>query len=631
MQRRKIQALLDRRHNTGEHGIALITTMLLLLLLTALTVSMVFSVRSDMLVNRYYRNYRGAFYAADSGLNIGRQAIANSLVANIPPTFAVGTAPLAPNVDATVAADVQNTYVNKGFVKLDGAGRWPESFQLTQADFKFLSCKMDVPGNCNLPPATAKLFTYNFGYALTSQGSSANTTERATLSDEGTVTITAVVTAASTKTSFAGWGMFIDQFPICSGTLVPGVISGPTFTNGAWNFGTGGSYTFTDTVGSVSPKAGYQFSGSCDQVAGPADKTIAPRFEAGFNLGQPHVDLPKNDFNQERAVLDGKGGNSAVTSSDLHNALRDRSGSSYPSGGTASGVFLPYDNSGGVNVFKGGGIFVQGNANITLTAGPGAVEIYTIVQGGKTTTVTVNPTAANALGNPQIPGITTIQDSSGTTTINGVPQNYDPGSGLPVGPATMLYVNGAISSLSGPAGGGAAIGDGQLITVTAASNVSITGDIKYRNPPAQLVTDPLTGLTSDQLTGKDTGQALGIFTANGDIQLNVPAKSPALNLEIDASLATLCDPSGGTCTGNGGLINTGGSIGTLTIIGGRIQNQIKNIGASTRNVIFDKRFSQDNFAPPWFPSTSLSITGKNSATPNKPVWRRTLWKNASNF
>jgi hypothetical protein len=195
----------------------------------------------------------------------------------------------------------------------------------------------------------------------------------------------------------------------------------------------------------------------------------------------------------------------------------------------------------------------------------------------------------------------------------------------------MLYVNGAISSLSGPAGGGAAIGDGQLITVTAASNVSITGDIKYRNPPAQLVTDPLTGLTSDQLTGKDTGQALGIFTANGDIQLNVPAKSPALNLEIDASLATLCDPSGGTCTGNGGLINTGGSIGTLTIIGGRIQNQIKNIGASTRNVIFDKRFSQDNFAPPWFPSTSLSITGKNSATPNKPVWRRTLWKNASNF
>ncbi|PYV81303.1 MAG: hypothetical protein DMG93_15820, partial [Acidobacteria bacterium] len=54
---------------------------------------------------------------------------------------------------------------------------------------------------------------------------------------------------------------------ICSGsTLVPGTISGPVFTNGAWTFGTSGQYIFTDSVGSVSANSGFQFSDKCDQV-----------------------------------------------------------------------------------------------------------------------------------------------------------------------------------------------------------------------------------------------------------------------------------------------------------------------------------------------------------------------------
>ena len=37
-------------------------------------------------------------------------------------------------------------------------------------------------------------------------------------------------------------------------------------------------------------------------------------------------------------------------------------------------------------------------------------------------------------------------------------------------------------------------------------------------------------------------------------------------------------------------MNTGAAINTLNIVGGRIQNQIKNIGATTRNVFFDRRY-----------------------------------------
>src|SRR5205807_6882826 len=62
-----------RHHDQNQRGIALITTLLLLLLMTGLSLAMVIAARSDMMINGYYRNFRGSFYAADSGLNIARQ------------------------------------------------------------------------------------------------------------------------------------------------------------------------------------------------------------------------------------------------------------------------------------------------------------------------------------------------------------------------------------------------------------------------------------------------------------------------------------------------------------------------------------------------------------------------------
>ena len=103
------------------------------------------------------------------------------------------------------------------------------------------------------------------------------------------------------------------------------------------------------------------------------------------------------------------------------------------------------------------------------------------------------------------------------------------------------------------------------------------------------------------IPGNNTGQALGIFRATGNIKLN--NKQSNGNLEIDASRATV------SAGGSGGLVNTGNAINILNIVGGRIQSTIQNINTTTRNVYFDRRFAPgSNFAPPWFPSTSLSGT-----------------------
>src|SRR5438270_12830083 len=94
------------RGRRQERGVALITTLLLLMLLTGLTLAMAWSSRSDMLINGYYRNFRGSFYAADSGVNILRQAIVPMFQpggAVYPNSFVSGTNPLpSPKTEQTV-------------------------------------------------------------------------------------------------------------------------------------------------------------------------------------------------------------------------------------------------------------------------------------------------------------------------------------------------------------------------------------------------------------------------------------------------------------------------------------------------------------------------------------------------
>ena len=615
-----------RQPRSTERGVALITTLLLLMLLTGLSLAMVLSVRSDMLINGYYRNFRGSFYAADSGLNAARTAMVNGVVAAIPPSFGITQQPIPPGTDTAIQTSVNNTY-GQSFTKYTGQGQasgsWPGSYKVT-GTFNLASCTvLGGGGTCVAPTGPVTGYTYIYNYTLQSIGQ-AQGTQATTLTDRGSVTVNATLIPINSKTSFAAWGMFIDQWNVCNGgTLVPGTISGPAFTNGAWTFGTGGNYIFTDSVGSNSPTAGYQFSNACDAVGAPSDKkgnqTIAPTFQAGFDMGQPKVPLPPNDYNQEQAVLDGKGiANNPVTKSDLHNAVKDIKGNAYPSGGASTGVFLPYTIQNGTPTFTGGGIYIEGNSNVVLSTATGPSsspqQIYTITQGSPavTTVVKVDP------GNNQ----TTVTSGGNTLNITGVPKIIDPVTNAS-SPATMLYDNGSITSLSGPGQGLPAIQDGSDVTITASGNVAITGDVLYKTAPVTLTQNQIPGQPADSLIpGGDTHQALGIFTATGDIQLN--NKQSNGNLEIDASLATISD------NGTGGLTNIGNPINTLTIVGGRIQNQIKNINTTTRNVFFDRRYSQNGFAPPWFPSTNVSLGSLTGAHATTTV-TRVQWLNQSSY
>jgi len=627
----------NRKRPRRERGVALVTSLLLLLMLVAISLTLVLSVSSDMLINGYYRNYRGSFYASDSGLNVARQAMINGILAAAPQGNINPNAQPIPNgTDANVRANVVGAYgaptpVNSG-------GSWPERFQVvndpaqtfltlatcnvtggvTAANGTRPSCANPNPsGNNAANPVTG--YTYVYNYQVTTVGESQGS-EVTTLSDAGTLTFNAaIVPAGPVQTSFAAWGMFINAYTVCDGsTLVPGTITGPVFTNGGWNFGNSGNYIFTDPVGSVSSTAGYQ-NGSCQAIGGPSGNGISPTFQAGFNMGAPPVPLPQNDYNQKEAVLDSMGNSgSAVTNAQLNAALRNVSGTPYPAGGAASGVYLPYTVNAqtGQKTFTGGGIYVEGNANVTLSipAGNSTAQIYTIVQNGVTTTVTIDDGT----------NTTTIASGNTSTTINGVPTQKDPSTGSVTRDATMLYVDGSITSLSGPGAGQAGIQDNTALTVTAAGNVTVTGDIIYKSEPVTTSQNQIPNTPADTLIpGNDHGQVLGIFTATGDVQLQNSQSSG--NLEIDASVATISQ------NGTGGIVNTGAGINTLNIVGGRIQNNIKNIGASHRNVFFDRRFAQGGFAPPWFPATTVTQNGAAAANFAAPTVSHVQWMNKTSY
>jgi Tfp pilus assembly protein PilX len=654
MRNRFIPRLLARPAQNSERGVALITALILLMLLSAMATTMYLSLNSDTLVNGYYRHFRGSFYAADSGVNIVRQQIYNQLAALVPATFVATAQPIPTGSEAAVKAAINNQYGS--YQTLTSGTSWKAKFKvnldtlaLAPAPNDCITLSDDKTSTCAAPKGNVTGYQYQYNYHMTANGQTTGT-QKATVEETGSITIKAMLApAADSKLSFAAWGMFINNSTPCPADgsyLVAGTISGPVFTNGGWTFSDNGSYHFTDTVGSANANAGYDFtksSGSpCNLSTGASatlkknGPTISPIFDVPPKWGQKQMDVPTNDFNQQQAVLDGKGMGPGGTpilqapgTAALNAALRDAKGKPYPTNGSATGVYLPYtvDNTASPPAysFNGGGIYVEGNANVVLSTNGSSQQVYSITDAnGKLTTITVD-NAANT---------TTMTTNGNTVNISGVPAQYDPNSGNKVGNATLLYVDGNINKLTGPGSGQAAIQDGTALTITAANDVTITGDVLYKTEPVTLTKDQVvsdatapccTGTPAGTLIpGHDKGQALGIFTSGGNINLNTTDP----NLEVDASLAAIGRHS--ATSNKGGLINTGGNISNLTIVGGRIQDNIMNIGAQTRNVMFDRRFGQGGTTPPFFPSTTVSNDGKDSATLSAQ-FSRTQWLSQSSY
>jgi Tfp pilus assembly protein PilX len=664
----------SKKHRQNSRGVALITALLLLSLFTVMTLAMVIATSSDTLIDGYYRNARGSFYASDSGLNAARQNLQNQILAAVPagytPSSGSPVLTVSPNTMLTNLLNTSTGFgANQSIIdtgSTPSATSWPGKFKVDSTGTKTWLIAPNTPAgsqptctpaaNCGVVGGAgiATNVSYTYPYQITVVGQS-RANEQNTVVENGSLTLTFQINPATVShPSFAAYGTLFDQYALCGGPFVAGTMSGTFFSNDSWNFGDAGQvgstkYIFTGSVGAFNPKVGYiHTSGGCVQSSATSDTaggtTINPTFNGGLNLNQPKIPLPTDASSQARAVLDGIGEATravapacntppcAVTDPEMNTYHMTKiNGSVWPAaGGVASGVYLPYTAVAQPSgtppcptgpCFTGGGIYVQGNADkVTLTAatGPGPgnnpQQVFAIKQGSTTTTVTVDLVAKT----------TKISDNLGTTPvlINGVPQDL---TGATPSEAAMVYVNGNICSdcssnststtgLSGPSSG-AAIQNDSAVTVTAAGTISITGSLLYS-------TEPVTLNTADTLitSPKVPTNVLGIFTPGGDIQL-LPS-SGGNNMEIDASIAAMSNG------GSGGLDALGNSINTLTIVGGRIANKAKVGNMSARNIWFDQRFA-NGFAPPFFPTATVTTTTTNTAVPQPVVPFRVSWVNTT--
>src|ERR1700733_8521659 len=96
-----------KRTRPAEQGVALVITLLILSMITALSLGMVIAFSSETLIGGYYRNFRGSFYAADSGLNVARQQVMAEIIPSVPTTFTIpATGPTATACGTTSSVNV---------------------------------------------------------------------------------------------------------------------------------------------------------------------------------------------------------------------------------------------------------------------------------------------------------------------------------------------------------------------------------------------------------------------------------------------------------------------------------------------------------------------------------------------
>jgi hypothetical protein len=455
----------------------------------------------------------------------------------------------------------------------------------------------------------------------TSQGS-----EQQTVTETGNITLVVNGQQAANSVSFAYFGGFVDIYTAGIGPLVPGTMTGPMFTNNAWEFMANQApwtapYIFTDPVGQVWSQADYWDTGwgqhwSSASSWGSGANLIAPNFQAGFFTSQPPVPLPTDSFNQAEAVIDRNGTllTPAQTTSAL-TGLQNLSGQSY--GGTStSGIFM---NKGSTSTacgavtppcMAGGGFYVEGGADVQLIPSGATAQIYKITQSGVTTTITIDPATNGGVGS------TVITNGSTTQTLNGVTMDD-----ITAQASTMVYVDGTMT-FHGPGEGQGAIQDNAMITLTANGDAIATGDVLYKTEPVSIPQDALIPAVANM------NQVLGIFTATGNfITQNSQADQ---NIEVDGSIATIstADSANGCASGKGGQLSYG-HINTFNNVGGMIQSCIYAADVNTENTWFDRRFTaRPHFAPPWFPSTTIT-TGGPLPTNVTSQFQRVQWVNTS--
>jgi len=351
--------------------------------------------------------------------------------------------------------------------------------------------------------------------------------------------------------------------------------AGPIHTNGQFCFAgdpslAGLAGIFDGLVTQHENKARFYDNGAQTAINADASSYDIPVFNAGFDRGEAEIVLA-----------------SSVQKQDLYaHAL----GSQTPSSG--NGIYIANNGSD-----LTGGIYINGDAEITMGVDSNDNAQYRIKQGGITKLVTVD------IPNDQ----TTIENlaSGATETYSGLPDGQDD-------LGTIIYVNGSVTSLSGT------IQRDTELTVSCENNAIITDNIIYTEYTPASGTPGTAGYVAPSADGYTN--LFGIVAWGGDIRIGTSAPND-LNIHgvmMARNGVFTVDYYNGMPRGNVTLL--GGVItqfyGAFGLFNASSGSQLSGYG---RNFNYDARMMKGK-SPPYFPTMKTFIGFTDDLTDHIVFW-----------
>lgn len=400
------------------------------------------------------------------------------------------------------------------------------------------------------------VFVFFYRYQISSIGTATRGGMQQFVQATGTFTITVQ------RDNFARYALFTDTHTAPSGTIVwftnLTTFRGPVHSNDRFSFANNPSGTFTDGVSQRQQTARFYNNGNA--ILLDADRNgnrDVPQFQNGFTRSVNRIPLPSMTVrdDQKRVAL-GLNPNERIPN-------------------MSNGIYLPADGT----TLKGG-IYVQGDAHVTLTMDQESHQRYTVRQGSTTKEITVKPETAT----------TVVRTGNTTETYTGTPRG-------------ILYTAGAVQSLSGT------VSNQTQVTIATENDLLINQHLRYQNYS-----------TTPTLNASGQRNLLGLLSWNGNVRITPSAPD---NLEIHGTLMT---PNGVVTVDN---YSQGNPRGTVTLLGGVIENQYGAFGTFQgtqqrsgygRNFVYDGRMLQGQ-SPPYFPTITL-FTAVNNGVRNLPAWDR---------
>lgn len=635
----------NRKSRAAEQGFAMIVAMMALSLLTALGLAVMFSSSGDIVISGHFRRNEQAFFAAEAGVGLARNAIRQSLNQAILTNATAAqdgidfpaagqafddsqlTSLLTnPGLTAADGAPITNALaaIQARSASLGGSGNFNVTLTLEPVGSPVLGTRPAAISGIQQPPST---ITMQYRYTINSTGRNISAdnpfTATAQAQEQGVVNVTlntnVVDNSSSSSTisrSFSSYGTFLNRFTQTS-VWAAGTFSGPVHTNDRFRYSAGNPVTYRDAVTQVGTTYDYRnSSGKWYTYNVSNTNRTGLTFQSTYTRVDP-LPLPQNVYKQELAVLNSTGQTDATftsaqpTTTQLTANLRqaNNSAAGTTSGTLNEGVYVPSSDG---STITGGGIYVKGNADEITLSVSGSSQVYAIRQGSTTTTITITPPSGTSAGS------TTISNGTSSTTYSGVPMDKTIPSNQK--PGVSLFVSGNINSLHGPAAASnvtpAAIASKTAATITSTGDIVVTGSLKYQ--------DTVLNLDGTQTSnGLSATNVLGLFTNSGRIEWNPSStytdngnRSMVVDVAMTAFNEAALNADSSAQTG-GWITNCShcSSSSTFTLRGSRVASRGLPFNSSgIVNRFFDPRFANGAFAPPFFPVTELANTVTATAT-----------------